>query len=48
VPGLGGAVHDQGPLLRAILDHDGTTARRLMRDHVLEFHREILAAYSRG
>jgi DNA-binding GntR family transcriptional regulator len=48
VPGLGGAVHDQAPLLRAILAHDGTRARALMREHVLEFQREILAAYSRG
>jgi DNA-binding GntR family transcriptional regulator len=48
VPGLGSAVHEQGPLLRAILAHDGTRAGRLMRDHVLEFQREILAAYSRG
>jgi DNA-binding GntR family transcriptional regulator len=47
VPGLGGAVHDQAPLLRAILAHDAATARRLMRDHVLEFQREILTAYSR-
>jgi DNA-binding GntR family transcriptional regulator len=48
VPGLGSAVHEQAPLLRAILAHDGSTARRLMRDHVLEFQREILTAYSRS
>jgi DNA-binding GntR family transcriptional regulator len=47
VPGLGHAVHDQTHLLEALLDRDGSRARRIMREHVLEFQREILAAFSR-
>ena len=47
VPGLGGSVHHQAELLATLLDRDGAQARRLMRDHVLEFQREILAAFSR-
>jgi DNA-binding GntR family transcriptional regulator len=47
VPGLGGAVHDQVKLLDALLAHDAATARDLMREHVLDFQREILAAFSR-
>jgi DNA-binding GntR family transcriptional regulator len=48
VPGLGHAVHDQSLLLAALLDRDGQRARTLMREHVLAFQREILAAFSRG
>jgi DNA-binding GntR family transcriptional regulator len=47
VPGLGHAVHDQTELLRALTDRDAARARSLMRDHVLAFQREILAAFSR-
>ena len=47
VPGLGGAVHDQAQLLEAILRRDPRAARTQMRDHVLEFHGEILAAFNR-
>jgi DNA-binding GntR family transcriptional regulator len=48
VPGLGHSVHDQAHLLEALLDRDGARARTLMREHVLAFQREILAAFSRG
>jgi DNA-binding GntR family transcriptional regulator len=48
VPGLGGAVHDQVKLLDALLAHDAAKARELMREHVLDFQREILAAFSRS
>ena len=48
VPGLGHAVHDQMHLLDALLERDGTRARTIMREHVLAFQREILAAFSRG
>jgi DNA-binding GntR family transcriptional regulator len=48
VPGLGHAVHDQLHLLEAVLDRDGARARSIMREHVLAFQREILAAFSRG
>jgi DNA-binding GntR family transcriptional regulator len=47
VPGLGHAVHDQTHLLQALLDADGARARTIMSEHVLEFQREILAAFSR-
>jgi DNA-binding GntR family transcriptional regulator len=47
VPGLGHAVHDQTDLLRALADRDAQRARSLMREHVLAFQREILAAFSR-
>jgi DNA-binding GntR family transcriptional regulator len=47
VPGLGHAVHDQMHLLEALLDRDGARARSIMREHVLAFQREILAAFSR-
>jgi DNA-binding GntR family transcriptional regulator len=47
VPGLGHAVHDQTQLLEAVLDRNGPRARTLMREHVLAFQREILAAFSR-
>jgi DNA-binding GntR family transcriptional regulator len=48
VPGLGHAVHDQMHLLDALLARDGARARNIMREHVLAFQREILAAFSRG
>jgi DNA-binding GntR family transcriptional regulator len=48
VPGLGGAVHDQARLVDAVLAHDAPKARELMREHVLDFQREILAAFSRA
>jgi DNA-binding GntR family transcriptional regulator len=48
VPGLGHAVHDQLHLLEALLDRDGARARSIMREHVLAFQREILAAFSRS
>jgi DNA-binding GntR family transcriptional regulator len=47
VPGLGHAVHDQVHLLEALLQRDGARARSIMREHVLAFQREILAAFSR-
>ena len=48
VPGLGGAVHDQERLLEALLARDPPRARAIMREHVLAFQREILAAFSRS
>ena len=48
VPGLGHAVHDQTELLTALADRDAQRAHTLMREHVLAFQREILAAFSRG
>jgi DNA-binding GntR family transcriptional regulator len=48
VPGLGHSVHDQMHLLKALLGRDGERARTIMREHVLEFQREILAAFNRG
>ena len=48
VPGLGHSVHDQAELLRALTARDGHRARRVMREHVLAFQREIIAAFSRG
>jgi DNA-binding GntR family transcriptional regulator len=47
VPGLVHTVHDQVRLLEALLERDGTRARDIMREHVLAFQREILAAFSR-
>jgi DNA-binding GntR family transcriptional regulator len=47
VPGLGHTVHDQVHLLEALLERDGPRAREIMREHVLAFQREILAAFSR-
>jgi DNA-binding GntR family transcriptional regulator len=46
VPGLGHAVHDQTGLLQALLDGNGDEARTRMREHILAFQREILAAFS--
>jgi DNA-binding GntR family transcriptional regulator len=48
VPGLGHTVHDQAELLRALTDRDGARARGIMREHVLTFQRDILAAFRRG
>jgi DNA-binding GntR family transcriptional regulator len=47
VPGLGHAVHDQAQFVEALLDRDGPRARTIMREHVLAFQREIIAAFSR-
>ena len=46
VPDLGHAVHDQASLVQALLDGDGEAARQVMREHILEFQREILAAFN--
>jgi len=46
VPGLGHAVHDQADLLRALTDRDGARARSIMREHVLTFQRDIIAAFT--
>jgi DNA-binding GntR family transcriptional regulator len=48
LPGLGHAVHDQTHLLEALLAGDGERARDIMREHVRDFQREILAAFTRG
>ena len=48
VPGLGHAVHDQTQLLEALLEGDGPRARTIMREHVLAFQRDILAAFNRS
>jgi DNA-binding GntR family transcriptional regulator len=47
VPGLGATVFDHARLLEAILDQDPALARTLMREHVIGFEREIMAAFSR-
>jgi DNA-binding GntR family transcriptional regulator len=47
VPGLGAAVFDHARLLEAMLDGDAPRARELMREHVIEFEREIVAAFNR-
>lgn len=47
VPGLGHAVHDQTNLLQALIDRNGGRAQTIMREHVLAFQHEILAAFSR-
>jgi DNA-binding GntR family transcriptional regulator len=48
VPGLGAAVVDHARLLEAILDGDAERARALMHEHVIEFEREIVAAFNRN
>jgi DNA-binding GntR family transcriptional regulator len=48
LPGLGHAVHDQARLVEALLAGDAAKARELMREHVLDFQRELLAAFSRS
>jgi DNA-binding GntR family transcriptional regulator len=47
VPGLGAAVFDHARLLEAMLGGDAVRARDLMREHVVEFEREIMAAFNR-
>ena len=47
LPGLTHAVHDQSHLLEALLAEDGRRAREIMREHVLNFQRELLAAFSK-
>ena len=46
VPGLGHAVHDQVQLVEALLARDGPGARTIMREHVLAFQRDIMAAFT--
>src|SRR3712207_9300427 len=46
VPGLASAVRDQTELLDALLARDGRRGRTIMREHVLAFQREIMAAFS--
>jgi DNA-binding GntR family transcriptional regulator len=46
VPGLGAAVFDHAKLIEAILAGDAGRARALMHEHVIEFEREIMAAFS--
>lgn len=48
VPGLGVTVHDQADLLQALTARDAVRARTLMRDHVLDFQREIISAFNRA
>jgi DNA-binding GntR family transcriptional regulator len=48
LPGLGHSVHDQTHLVEALLAGDAQQARDLMREHVLAFQRELLAAFSRS
>ena len=48
LPGLGHAVHDQTHLVEALLQGDAGSARSIMREHVLDFQRELLAAFSRS
>ena len=45
VPGLGSAVHDQTRLLEALLARDAEWARRVMREHVADFHEQVAAAF---
>ena len=47
VPGLGAAVVEHAALLEAILARDAERARALMHAHVIEFEREIVAAFNR-
>jgi DNA-binding GntR family transcriptional regulator len=48
LPGLGHAVHDQTHLVEALLAGDAARAKQIMREHVLDFQRELLAAFSRS
>lgn len=41
LPGLAGHVHEHGPLLRAIIDHDPEKASALAADHVTGFEAAI-------
>jgi DNA-binding GntR family transcriptional regulator len=47
VPGLGPAVQHQVHLLDALLSHDAPRARSLMREHILAYQREFVAALGR-
>jgi DNA-binding GntR family transcriptional regulator len=47
VPGLTTAVLDHASLLEAVLGGDPVHARELMREHVIAFEREIVAAFGR-
>jgi DNA-binding GntR family transcriptional regulator len=47
VPGLWTAVHDQREMIQALLARDGARARALMKEHILEFQREIVVAFTR-
>jgi DNA-binding GntR family transcriptional regulator len=47
VPGLGATVFDHARLLEAILACDAPRAGTLMREHVVEFERAIVAAFAR-
>jgi DNA-binding GntR family transcriptional regulator len=47
VPGLTTAVLDHASLLEAVLGGNPVHARELMREHVIAFEREIVAAFSR-
>jgi DNA-binding GntR family transcriptional regulator len=47
VPGLTTAVLDHASLLESVLGGDPVHARELMREHVIAFEREIVAAFSR-
>jgi DNA-binding GntR family transcriptional regulator len=46
VPGLGHTVHDQVQLIEALIARDGARARTIMREHVLAFQRDIMAAFT--
>jgi DNA-binding GntR family transcriptional regulator len=48
VPGLGHAVHEQTQLVQALLDGDADSAGTIMREHILAFQSEVLAAFSQG
>ena len=48
VPGLAGSVHHQEQLLEALINRDAPASRRIMREHVVEFQREVLLAFSRA
>ena len=48
VPTLGASVLDHARMLEAILAGDASRARALMRDHVVEFEREIVGAFAHG
>jgi DNA-binding GntR family transcriptional regulator len=47
VPGLWTAVHDQRDMIQALLTRDGARARELMKEHIVEFQREIVVAFTR-
>ena len=47
VPGLGHTVHEQIALLEALAARDAARSRTLMREHVLDFQREIISAFTR-